>query len=140
MLAMPALLALSARVARATPEGDAMSVRELMRLETQLALRQARQRTRAAEGKGGRAVEAGVPGPDLELLAIYGVGSRLLAQVRHGGLTLVYMRGSALPVGFKGTPEQPVFRLTGLSGTCVELTRESVSRTLCLNRALPAGR
>lgn len=117
-----------------------MSVRELMRLETQFALRQARQRMRATGRDAGAEVEAGALDTDLELLAIYGVGSRLLAQVRHGGLTLVYMRGTALPVGFKGTPEKPVFRLTGLSGTCVELARESVSRTLCLSRVSPSGR
>lgn len=139
-LALQTLPAWSATPVQANPEGDGMSVRELMRLETRLALRQARQRAQAAEAHGAPTSATASSDLDLELQAIYGVGGKLLAQVRHNGRTLVYLRGSPLPVGVKDTVGNPVFRLVGLSGTCVELAREAVSHTLCLTGPGSAGR
>ncbi|HEU0230572.1 MAG TPA: hypothetical protein VFR20_08365 [Burkholderiaceae bacterium] len=117
-----------------------MLVRELMRLETRLALRQARQRAQAAETHGTPTSAATSSDLDLELQAIYGVGNKLLAQVRHNERTLIYLRGSALPVGVKDAAGNQAFRLVGLSGTCVQLAREAVSHTLCLTGSGSAGR
>lgn len=139
VMVMPLRFAHPAPAEPRDPEGDVMSVRELMRLETGLALRQARQQARVAEGRGGEAIPVASSGADLELLAIYGVGSKLLAQVRHGGRTLVYLRGNVLPVGAKDAPGAPVFRLLGLSGSCIELGREEVSHTLCLSPSFLRG-
>ena len=110
---------------------DQMSVRELMRLDTALALRQLR-----------NSLDAGTPDTvlpvahsgKLKLLALYGVGKRLVAEVMIGGDRHVYMRDRSLPIGVK--PHPSVYQLRGISGSCVHLERKDEAHTLCLQPAL----
>lgn len=116
---------------------EQMSVRELMRLETEIALERARGRARNhsyPDSVAGRP-EQGRDG--LKLVAIYGVGSKLLAQVLVGSRPQVYLHGQALPVGAK--PGAQVYRLRGITGSCVQLERQGEAHTLCLHPSLWAG-
>jgi hypothetical protein len=70
-----------------------------------------------------------------ELLAIYGVGKRLLAEIRADGRSLVYMNGKSGPLG--RDTSQDMYLLKGISGRCVRLEREGNGLTLCLNQ--PGG-
>ncbi|GAB2910562.1 hypothetical protein LSG25_04280 [Paralcaligenes sp. KSB-10] len=119
---------------------EQMSVRELMRLDTELALSQAKGRLRG-QGKPMSASESSAAlahGGGLKLVAIYGVGKKLLAEVLVGSQPHIYMRGQALPVGVKaGTA---AFMLRGITGSCVQLERQEESHTLCLHPSLWAGR
>src|SRR5690606_33351740 len=72
--------------------------------------------------------------PGLKLVAIYGVGKKLLAEVMVGGQAHVYMRGQALAVGAKASPS--AYLLRGISGSCVQLERQDTSHTLCLHPGL----
>ncbi|TAM90671.1 MAG: hypothetical protein EPN41_01085 [Candidimonas sp.] len=138
---MPAPLALSAPQKPLPPLAaqDGATVRELVRVETQLALHRARQRLRDVAGGETSTPTAASFGVEPRLLAIFGVGGKLLAQVKQGERLFVYRRGRALPIGMRDTPEAPVFRLVGLSNTCVELDREGISLTLCLNPSSLSG-
>ena len=115
---------------------DQISVRELMRLDTALALSQAKDKlhsrhkaTPAADSQGLQAHSG-----RLRLVAIYGVGKKLLAEVHIGSKPHVYMRGKALPVGVAADPTS--FQLRGITGSCVRLERKDESHTLCLHPAL----
>ena len=113
-----------------------MSVRELMRLDTALALEKARAQLRqqqsghAAPGAGNQFMPEG----SLKLLAIYGVGKRLLAEVMVGEQTHLYIRGRAWAVGSKAGAS--AYRLQGLSESCVQLARGDEAHTLCLHSGL----
>lgn len=112
-----------------------MSVRELMRLDAAQALDHARQGFAARPRDQAAVTQSG----ELQLLAIYGVGKKLLARIRHGDRTFLYIRGNALPVGVKADRSQSVFRLMGISSSCVELARAEKARTLCLHPSLWSG-
>ena len=127
----------SAAVAFASDiSGDQMSVRELMRLETKLAIEQAKDRVKKLGSSQGDSIDAlGLAqGSTLQLMAIYGVGKKLLAEVSIGGRPHVYMHGSALAVGAKADPS--AFVLRGISGSCVQLERKDEAHTLCLPPSL----
>lgn len=120
---------------------EQMAVRELMRLETSAALHRARRQQASRQQPGGDisvAVASAQTG-NLALVAIYGVGKKLLARVVQGSKTYVYMRGQVLPVGIQPRHSKSVFRLQGMSSGCVELRRNGDSRTLCLHPALLSG-
>ena len=70
----------------------------------------------------------------LNLVAIYGVGKKLLAEVTVGTQQYVYMRGQALPVGVKANSS--AYLLRGISGSCVQLERKDEAHTLCLHPSL----
>ena len=114
---------------------EQMSVRELMRIETDLALSQARRSLRKEDKKtedkqgDSRISRSG----SLKLLGIYGVGKKLLAEVEIGAQAHVYMRGHAFPVGMKAGPSS--YKLRGISGSCVQLERKDEAHTLCLSPA-----
>jgi hypothetical protein len=117
-----------------------MSVRELMRLDADLALKHLRARMHK-ENPDGEAVEAaaGQAGNGaLRLVAIYGVGRKLLAEVMIGVRPHVFLRGKALAVGAKAGPSE--YMLRGISGTCVHLERQQESHTLCLQPGLWAAK
>lgn len=109
---------------------EQMSVRELMRLDTELALNHAKRSLRKGEGVdsdgSGQYARSGV----LKLIAIYGVGKKLLAEVTVGTQPYVYMHGQALPVGVKA--DSSAYMLRGISGSCVQLERNDEAHTLCL--------
>ncbi|WP_143705468.1 hypothetical protein [Pollutimonas subterranea] len=112
-----------------------MSVRELMRIETDLALGRARKSLRnddkRAQGSEGES-PVSRSGP-LKLVGIYGVGKKLLAEVEIGAQAYVYMRGHAFPVGMKASAAS--YQLRGISGSCVQLERKDEAHTLCLSPA-----
>lgn len=117
-----------------------MSVRELMHLDTALALEKARARLRQQRTGQGLAEASNqiAHGGAMKLLAIYGVGKKLLAEVMIGERTHVYMRGQAWAVGMKADPSS--YRLRGISGSCVHLEREGKGHTLCLHPGLWGGK
>jgi len=110
-------------------------VRELMRLDTALAIEQAKARLR--QHKSGQAIADNSPmaqSGSLKLVAIYGVGKKLLAEVVIGQRKHVYMRGRSWAVGVKGGASD--YRLLGISGSCVQLERDGEGHTLCLHPGL----
>lgn len=110
-----------------------MSVRELMRLDTDLALKQQRKRLhKESPGDQADPARAGLASSGaLKLVAIYGVGRKLLAEVMVGARSHVYLRGQALAVGAKAGPSE--YLLRGISGSCVHLERQQEAHTLCLH-------
>ncbi len=111
---------------------DQISVRELMRLDTALALSQVRKKLHESTRSSGNAGEASRTregGP--VLTAIYGVGKKLAAEVRVGTRTYVYMRGHPFPVGQR-TADKAGFVLRGMDNACVRLEKEARELELCL--------
>jgi hypothetical protein len=119
---------------------DQMSVRELMRLDAALALEQSRERLRKADASSQPAHRRGglAHSGALELVAIYGVGKKLLAEVNIGARPHVYVRGQALPVGVRAGASP--YLLRGISGSCVHLERQDEAHTLCLPVSMGASR
>lgn len=108
------------------------SVRELMRLDMERALEQRRQsagRTMATEPVGAWQTP--------RLVAMYGVGRKLMAEVMVGSRPYLYVRGQAHPVGHGKDPD--VYQLRGMTGSCVQLQRAQASHSLCLHALLTAG-
>ncbi|SHG84075.1 hypothetical protein SAMN04488135_101398 [Pollutimonas bauzanensis] len=137
LLALPGPAAPQAAAALADdPAAEQMAVRELMRLDTELALSQAKKALRSEGLAGPGAADGSLHTHDggLKLVAIYGVGKKLLAEVLVGSQPRVYMRGQALPVGVKADPD--AYRLRGISGSCVQLERKGEAHTLCLPPSL----
>jgi hypothetical protein len=116
---------------------EQMSVRELMQLETREALELARGRARNHRYPDSAPAGAGPGREGLKLVAIYGVGKKLLAEVRVGSRPQVYLRGQALPLGAKADAQ--VYRLHGITGSCVHLERRGEAHTLCLHPSQWAG-
>ncbi|MGB3290366.1 MAG: hypothetical protein WBA83_13930 [Burkholderiaceae bacterium] len=117
-----------------------MSVRELMRLDADLALTQLKGRM-SREGMATEAAQVGAAsaaGGALKLVAIYGVGRKLLAEVMIGTRPYVYLHGKALAVGAKAGPAE--YLLRGISGSCVHLERQQEAHTLCLHPGLWAAK
>lgn len=124
---------------------EQQSVRELMRLESALALRAARERLNAAQAdenkpglmSGGRRIEISSSADEPELRAIYGVGTRMLAEVRHAGRLWVYLAGRPFPVG--ATSGTSLYLLQDIRDGCVSLARGNTRRVLCLNGRSGSG-
>lgn len=124
--------------AQASLESEQQTVRELMRLENDLAIAAARQRK--TEGvAGGRQRAAGSDfaasnSPEaLRLVGIYGVGKRLFAEVRSGSRAFLFLNGQPWPVGHVKGGEN--YRLKELAGRCVRLERHDEETVLCLPQA-----
>lgn len=117
---------------------DQISVRELMRLETAIALEAARSRQkqhlRAEKAAVGFPVQAAgvaaVSASGPRLLAIYGVGKNLWAEVLIRQVPVLYRQGHPAPVGIKLS--DAVFRLKGITPRCVELESAGGAEQLCL--------
>jgi hypothetical protein len=130
-------------MAQSPPEDELMleqiSVRELMRLDTALAISQSKNKL-DGQGKPAALQESHrllTQHEDLKLIAIYGVGKKLLAEVSVGAHPYVYMHGRALPVGLKSSAV--AYRLRAMTSSCVQLERNDESHTLCLHPSLTAG-
>lgn len=137
MVLIWATTAVHAETAETTHPGhwaQLVSVRELLQLDTAEALRRARDQA----PERSVATRVGVPSmaeaPALSLLAIYGVGHRLLAEIRLGNDRLVYLKGQPLPVGANRSLPEHVPRLVAIDGTCVRMTHQAREHTVCLQR------
>ena len=117
-------------------EWQVQSVRELLRRDLQEALRPAPARGGVPASRAGRPADALAGQP--RLVAMYGVGSRLMAEVQVGGRAFLYVRGQALPVGHGG--DSPVYRLREMNGACVRLERGALQYALCLRAMLGEAR
>ena len=110
---------------------DQISVRELMRLETAEALK----RLRAQNNPSGSTPTAyrldsqtnGKP-TEAALVAIYGVGRKLMAQVLVDGQTLLFMRGRPEAVG---PGKAHAMRLVDITERCVEIALGDQRESLC---------
>lgn len=120
-------------------ESELMAVRELMRIETQQALVASRSRLdKAVTASGMLASMAAVSSGQMKLLAIYGVGAKLMAEVLIDNQPYVYMRGRSLPVNSKNNATS--YKLAGISGSCIHLERTGDEHTLCLQPTLRAAK
>lgn len=110
---------------------EQVSVRELMRLDTEQALKLAREQSgvMAASADGILRVSHAMSG-EPRLTAIYGVGKRLMAEVTMGDNRYLYRRGQALPVGV--APGADVYILHKISSSCIELEHSGDVHQLCL--------
>lgn len=98
-----------------------LSVRELMHWETQQALAQVSPSATAREPLQGVRLGSNSPGVNEspKLLAIYGVGRKLLAEVSIGAETLIFLKGHPVPVGYKAGAAP--YRLAKWDGHCISL-------------------
>ncbi|TEA77343.1 hypothetical protein [Allopusillimonas ginsengisoli] len=112
---------------------DQLSVRELMRREaiqagaastTGFATIQG-----ASHSEVARVVSTQTSGP--RLVAIYGTGHRLVAQVDIDGNHYLYMQGQPQAMG-RRNPEV-AYVLEGISKSCVRLMNAETPHTLCLH-------
>lgn len=112
---------------------DQMSVRELIRLDTEQALSQARDRagTKPLISDRPSRVSRAMAG-EPRLNAIYGVGPNLMAEVVLDQNTYLYRQGQALPVGVAAGED--VYVLQHISSSCIDLKRSSASHHLCLRQ------
>lgn len=115
-----------------------LTVRELMRLESEQALAAARERRHRGQGVSselGESVSRGSPtvaAESLRLVGIYGVGKRLFAEVRSGSNAWLFLNGHRLPVGHTAGAQS--YRLKEVAGACVRLERDGSETVLCLPR------
>ncbi|MFA7439205.1 hypothetical protein [Castellaniella sp.] len=109
---------------------ETQSVRELMQED----LREALSRPRAQGG----ASSVSVPLDQPRLVALYGVGSALLAEVHVDRHAYLYVRGQPWPAGHVGDPG--VFQLRGMNGACIQLERGADRHSLCLRMLLGEAR
>ena len=121
---------------------DQLTVLELMRLEAEHALHDAReQRAARSAGQTMRSYrqpmldgETGAKTSNLHLVGIYGVGQRLVAEVKKGAQTLYFRSGQAQPKGHVNdhTDDPALYRLRELKGNCLRLDFGDEEKSLCL--------
>ncbi|WP_298017894.1 hypothetical protein [uncultured Castellaniella sp.] len=108
---------------------ETQSVRELMQQDLREALRE------SSPAPAGRAPDR--PARPLlapRLVALYGVGQALMAEIQVGQRAYLYVRGQAFPAGHAGDPG--VYQLRGMNGACVQLERGEDRHSLCLRMLL----
>jgi len=112
---------------------DQIAVHELMRLETHQLLRQLRtaaghrgtERPRMqAHTENGAVADVSAT----RLVAIYGVGSKLMAEVRVDDHTLLFTRGRPEPIG---PGKAHAMRLLSISDRCVTVAWKDRQESLC---------
>ncbi len=111
---------------------EVQSVRDLMQQD----LRDAQNAPSGSPGRSGSRL-ADVPvRPVLapRLVALYGVGQTLMAEVQVGPRAYLYVRGQAYPAGHAG--DAGVYQLRGMNGACVQLERGEDRHSLCLRLLL----
>ncbi|WP_170288462.1 hypothetical protein, partial [Castellaniella defragrans] len=87
------------------------------------------------DGGAGPDPGAGVrPVLEPRLVALYGVGQALMAEVQVGRRAYLYVRGQAWPAGHVG--DRGVYQLRGMNGACVQLERGEDRHSLCLRMLL----
>lgn len=118
-------------------EWEQETVRELLRRDIQQAIRStAPQASKVnATGSSVRPIES-VARP--RLVALYGVGRQLMAEVQIGVRTLIYVRGHPFPIGHGA--DASAYRLRSMKGRCVQLERAHEQETLCLPALLGEAR
>ncbi len=112
---------------------ELQSVRELMHQDLHQALQ--KEALKAATNlQAGRAnsVVGAVLKP--QLVALYGVGSALMAEVHVGNRAYLYVRGQTWPAGYAG--DSGVYRLRDMNGACVQLEKDDDRHSLCLQMLL----
>ncbi|WP_066454494.1 hypothetical protein [Castellaniella caeni] len=107
------------------------SIHELMQQDLNDAHRRAAAPERAAGSAVGLAAQ-GLLAP--RLVALYGVGQALMAEVQVGQRAYLYVRGQAYPAGHAG--DRGVYQLRGMNGACVQLERGDDRHSLCLRMLL----
>jgi hypothetical protein len=121
--------------AQPAEDWETLSVRELMRQDLQRALDDAARPEPTAGSRGSRPVPAPVrPLLAPRLVALYGVGRALMAEVQVGRDSYLYVRGQAYPAGYSG--DRTVYQLRGMNGACVQLERGEDRHSLCLRMLL----
>lgn len=123
----------AARARAASPPDPAeswetQSVRELMQQDLREALQAPARRSGGEPSGPVRPVLAP------RLVALYGVGKALMAEVQVGRQAYLYVRGQTFPAGHAGDPG--VYRLRGMNGACVQLERGEDRHSLCLRMLL----
>lgn len=131
LAAASALTAHAALAQPATPPApwpQADTVRELLRRET---LAAARAPLSPAPGEAARAAP-GRRDDRIELLAIYGVGAALRAEVSINRRHWRYLAGRRQP---SGQAPDARYQLDGIDAPCVHLRKGAVRHTACLGPA-----
>lgn len=121
--------------AQSDEDWETLSVRELMQQDLRQALDDAARSDSAGSAGGSR--PAPVPVRPLlapRLVALYGVGRALMAEVQVGRDSYLYVRGQAYPAGHAG--DRTVYQLRGMNGACVQLERGEERHSLCLRMLL----
>ncbi len=117
---------------------ETQSVRELMQQDLRDALRT------SAAGAGAETARRTDTGAGVQpvlaprLVALYGVGQALMAEIQVGRRAYLYVRGQAWPAGHAG--DQGVYQLRGMNGACVQLERGEDRHSLCLRMLLGEAR
>lgn len=116
-----------------TPEEswETQSVRELLQQDLQDA-RQASAPNSGVAISGGKPSVRPVMAP--RLVALYGVGRALMAEVQVGQRAYLYVRGQPFPAGHTG--DSGVYQLRGMNGACIQLERGEDRHSLCLRMLL----
>ncbi|MBV6271584.1 hypothetical protein KVP09_01445 [Alcaligenaceae bacterium CGII-47] len=115
----------------ADPEAwEVQSVRELMQRDIERSLNQARRQMDQPSVVVDSPVGRQLP----RLVAMYGVGRSLIAEVLVGSRAFLYMRGQVHPVGYVN--DQEVYQLRGMNGSCIVLQKAQHSHSLCLHALL----
>jgi hypothetical protein len=139
----PAMFLWSCALAAAPPGADApvsstpeeswetQSVRELLQQDLQEALRTSIQDPGVAT-PGIKPSVRPVMAP--RLVALYGVGRALMAEVQVGQRAYLYVRGQPFPAGHTG--DSGVYQLRGMNGACIQLERGEDRHSLCLRMLL----
>lgn len=116
---------------------ETQSVRELMQQDLRDALASPAGGPAGRAGPGSR--EPGVrPVLEPRLVALYGVGQALMAEIQVGRRAYLYVRGQAWPAGYAG--DRGVYQLRGMNGACVQLERGEDRHSLCLRMLLGEAR
>lgn len=68
------------------------------------------------------------------LVALYGVGKSLMAEIQVGNQAYLYIRGQPYPAGYRG--DNRVYRLVAMNGACVQLEKGEDKHSLCLRMLL----
>ncbi|HEX7386153.1 MAG TPA: hypothetical protein VF285_02620 [Castellaniella sp.] len=118
---------------------ESLSVRELMQQDLNRALSDARSGG-AALARGGPPVSGAASHAVLapRLVALYGVGRALMAEVQVGRESYLYVKGQVHPAGYAG--DSGVYQLRGMNGACVQLERGEDRHSLCLRMLLGEAR
>lgn len=125
MLLAFALLLICVGQARANIELDPIdkqTVKQLMRLESERLLQS------ATVEKTSQSKEVTEVAP--HLVAMYGVGKRVVAEVLFNGRSYVYLRGQTWPVGDQVGKNQ--LRLLSMTSRCVHLAYQQQEHELCV--------
>src|SRR5690606_5787227 len=115
---------------------ETQSVREWMQEDLRVALQ-----PRPDVAAGASLANAGLgvrPVLEPRLVALYGVGAALMAEVQVGRQAYLYVRGQAWPAGHVG--DRGVYQLRGMNGACVQLERGQDRHSLCLRMLLGEAR